>query len=81
MDMVKKLGTENSVVIFSETSCGISHAISTLIRGFGANPVIYEVDELPNGHEIERALTALGWNPSVPAVFIGRNSSVVRMRS
>ncbi|KAL0448833.1 UNVERIFIED_CONTAM: Monothiol glutaredoxin-S2 [Sesamum latifolium] len=72
MDMVMKLGTENPVVIFSKTSCGISHAISTLIRGFGANLVVHELDELSNGHEIEKALMALGCNPSVPAVFIGK---------
>ncbi|KAK4417280.1 Monothiol glutaredoxin-S2 [Sesamum alatum] len=71
MDMVMKLGTQNPVVIFSKTSCGISHAISQLIRGFGANPVVHELDELPNGHEMEKALMALGCNPSVPAVFIG----------
>ncbi|KAL0378811.1 UNVERIFIED_CONTAM: Monothiol glutaredoxin-S2 [Sesamum radiatum] len=71
MDMVLKLGTQNPVVIFSKTSCGISHAISTLIRGFGANPVIHELDELPDGHEIENALMVLGCNPGVPAVFIG----------
>ncbi|KAK4417278.1 Monothiol glutaredoxin-S2 [Sesamum alatum] len=71
MDMVTKLGTEKPVVIFSKTSCGISHAISQLICGFGANPVVHELDELPNGHEMEKALMALGCNPSVPAVFIG----------
>ncbi|KAK4417290.1 Monothiol glutaredoxin-S2 [Sesamum alatum] len=72
MDMVMKLGTENPVVIFSKTSCGMSHAISTLIRGFGANPVVHELDELPSGHEIEKALMTLGCNLSVPAVFIGK---------
>ncbi|KAK4394037.1 Monothiol glutaredoxin-S1 [Sesamum angolense] len=72
MDMVMNLGTEKPVVIFSKTSCGISHAIITLIRGFGANPTVHELDELPNGHEIEKALMALGCNPSVPAVFIGK---------
>ncbi|KAL2241738.1 monothiol glutaredoxin-S6-like [Sesamum indicum] len=72
MDMVMKLGTEHPVVIFSKTSCGISHTVTTLIRGFGAKLVIHELDELPNGHEIETALMALGCNPSVPAVFIGK---------
>ncbi|KAL0284723.1 UNVERIFIED_CONTAM: Monothiol glutaredoxin-S2 [Sesamum calycinum] len=72
MDMMTKLGMEKPVVIFSKTNCGISHAISTLIRGFGANPTVHELDELPNGREIEKALMALGCNPSVPAVFIGK---------
>ncbi|KAL2551468.1 Monothiol glutaredoxin-S6 [Forsythia ovata] len=72
MDIVMRLGAENPAVIFSKNSCCISHAINMLIRSFGANPTIYELDELPNGDQIEKALLALGCDPSVPAVFIGK---------
>lgn len=72
MDTVKRLGSEDPVVIFSKSSCCISHTIKTLIRNFGANPTVYELDELPNGKEMENALVELGRNPSVPAVFIGK---------
>lgn len=50
----------------------MSHTIKSLICGFGANPTVYELDQLPNGREVERALVQLGLNPSVPAVFIGQ---------
>lgn len=43
-----------------------------LINGFGANPLVYELDEHQNGSEIEQALVAMGCNPCVPAVFIGK---------
>ncbi|CAN1354370.1 Monothiol glutaredoxin-S6 [Linum perenne] len=36
------------------------------------NPKIYELDQIPNGHQIESALVQLGCQPSVPAVFIGQ---------
>ncbi|XP_073281297.1 monothiol glutaredoxin-S1-like [Primulina huaijiensis] len=73
MDVLMMLGAANSVVIFSKTSCCMSHSIKTLISSFGANPTIYEIDKLPNGKQIEKVLkTALGCNPTVPAVFIGK---------
>ncbi|PWA98244.1 glutaredoxin-like II, Thioredoxin-like fold protein [Artemisia annua] len=72
MTTVRNLISENPVVIFSKTPCCVSHSIITLVRKFGANPTIYELDELSNGHKIERELQELGCNPSVPAVFIGK---------
>ncbi|GFQ05701.1 monothiol glutaredoxin-s2 [Phtheirospermum japonicum] len=39
------------------------HTVKTLISNFGANPTIYELDELPNGQQLEKALVA---------VFIGQ---------
>ncbi|GFY98744.1 monothiol glutaredoxin-S2-like [Actinidia eriantha] len=70
MEMVTSLAAQRPVVIFSKSNCCMCYTIKTLIYGFGANPAIYELDELPNGQELERELLALG--PSVPAVFIGR---------
>ncbi|PIN11185.1 Glutaredoxin [Handroanthus impetiginosus] len=71
MDSVKRLTAEKPVVIFSKTTCCMSHTIKTLICSFGANPMIYELDEIPNGHQLERALVAaLGRRPGFPAVFI-----------
>ncbi|KAH6835134.1 Thioredoxin superfamily protein [Perilla frutescens var. hirtella] len=71
MEMVKEVVGGRPVVIFSKSSCCISHAIVMLIRGFGASPVVYELDHVPNGGQMEKALMGLGCNPSVPAVFIG----------
>ncbi|XP_060184968.1 monothiol glutaredoxin-S1-like [Lycium barbarum] len=72
MERVMKLGAESPVVIFTKSSCCMSHTIETLIRNFGANPTVYELDELSNGIEMENALVELGGKPSVPAVFIGK---------
>ena len=72
MDVVTGLAAEKPVVIFSKSSCCMSHSINSLICSFGANPTVYELDQIPNGRQIERALLQLGCQPSVPAVFIGQ---------
>ncbi|KAL9384973.1 hypothetical protein Peur_021983 [Populus x canadensis] len=72
MDVVNVLIQEKPVVIFSKSSCCMSHSVETLIRGFGANPTVYDLDRIPNGQQIERALMQLGFRQSVPAVFIGQ---------
>ncbi|KAF5752222.1 monothiol glutaredoxin-S2 [Tripterygium wilfordii] len=61
---------QRPVVIFSKSTDGISHSIRTLLTDFGVNPAVYELDQMPRGHEIEQALYRLGCT-SVPAVFIG----------
>lgn len=51
----------------------MSHSIKSLIIGYGANPTVYELDQIPNGQVIERALVEqLNCQPSVPAVYIGQ---------
>ncbi|XP_059318393.1 monothiol glutaredoxin-S2-like [Lycium ferocissimum] len=72
MESVKKLVSENPVVMFSKNKCCMCHTIKSLISSFGANLTVYEIDELPNGLQVERALLVLGRRPSVPAVFIGQ---------
>ncbi|PSS33953.1 Monothiol glutaredoxin-S2 like [Actinidia chinensis var. chinensis] len=73
--IVREMVSGRPVVIFSRSSCGISHSIKTLICEFGTNPCVYELDEMPRGREIEQeigqALSRRGCIPSVPAVFIG----------
>nr|XP_043610886.1 monothiol glutaredoxin-S2-like [Erigeron canadensis] len=71
MAMVKALVNDRSVVIFSNTSCCMCYTIMKLISSFGANPTVYELDEHPDGKQIEKELRGLGCKPSVPAVFIG----------
>ncbi|ESQ36629.1 hypothetical protein EUTSA_v10009174mg [Eutrema salsugineum] len=72
MEKISNLLEDKPVVIFSRSSCCMSHTIKSLISGYGANPTVYELDEMSNGPEIERALVELGCKPTVPAVFIGQ---------
>ncbi|XP_074365224.1 monothiol glutaredoxin-S2-like [Apium graveolens] len=72
MALVTGMGIEYPVVIFSKSTCSMSHSIKTLICSFGANPIVYEIDEHEDGKKMEKELKALGRAPSVPAVFIGQ---------
>ncbi|KAL3812848.1 hypothetical protein ACJIZ3_014116 [Penstemon smallii] len=71
MEMVNKIVSEKPLVVFSKTSCCMSHTIKSLFYDFGVNPTVYELDEISRGRDIEQALLRLGCDPTVPAVFIG----------
>ncbi|KAF5731479.1 glutaredoxin-C11 [Tripterygium wilfordii] len=71
MDRVRELASMKAAVIFTKSSCCMSHSIKTLFYDLGASPAIHELDREARGKEMERALQSLGCNPTVPAVFIG----------
>ncbi|KAJ8749660.1 hypothetical protein K2173_026309 [Erythroxylum novogranatense] len=71
MDRVRDLASKNAAVIFTKSSCCMCHSIKRLFYDLGASPAIHEVDRDANGREMESALRSLGYNPTVPAVFIG----------
>ncbi|KAJ7008345.1 hypothetical protein NC653_007128 [Populus alba x Populus x berolinensis] len=71
MDKVMGLASEKGVVIFSKSSCCLCYAVKILFQEIGVDPLVYEIDQDPEGREMERALTRLGCNAPVPAVFIG----------
>ncbi|KAG4913668.1 hypothetical protein JHK82_054254 [Glycine max] len=72
MDVITSMVAEKPVVIFSKSTCCLSHSMTSLIRSFGANPTVHELDEMANGQQIESALLQMGCQPSVPTVFIGQ---------
>ncbi|KAL8490660.1 hypothetical protein ACS0TY_022605 [Phlomoides rotata] len=71
MDKINDMVSENSVVIFSKSSCCMCHSIKSLFYDIGVNPTVYEIDEIEHGQEIEAAILQLGGNTTVPAVFLG----------
>ncbi|KAK8532574.1 hypothetical protein V6N13_131893 [Hibiscus sabdariffa] len=72
MEMITRMVADRPVVIFSRTTCCICHTIKTLISGFRANRTVYELNEVQNGGQIERALQQMGCKLGVPVVFIGQ---------
>lgn len=73
---IKRLASDNAVVIFSMSTCCMCHAIKRLFLGMGVNPTVYELDQdLTLGKEIEKALMlqmgAVSSDLPVPVVFIG----------
>ncbi|OWM78024.1 monothiol glutaredoxin-S1-like [Punica granatum] len=72
VDTVMGMVRDRPIVIFSRTTCCMSHTVKALISSYGANPTVYELDEMPDGNAIEQALLQLGCRQAVPAVFIGQ---------
>lgn len=70
MDKVMRLASEKGVVIFSKSSCCLCYAVNILFQELRVNPVVHELDQDPEGREMEKALSRLGCNAPVPAVFI-----------
>ncbi|RVW55000.1 hypothetical protein VitviT2T_009428 [Vitis vinifera] len=71
MDKVTRLASEKGVVIFSKSSCCLCYAVNILFQELGVTPTVHEIDQDPDGREMEKALLRLGCNAPVPAVFIG----------
>ncbi|XP_047336700.1 monothiol glutaredoxin-S10-like [Impatiens glandulifera] len=71
MDRIVKLASMKAVVIFTNSSCCMCHAIKRLFYEQGVSPMIHELDEDTRGREMEWALSRIGCCPAVPAVFIG----------
>lgn len=73
MERVNSLASQSAVVIFTKSSCCMCHTVKRLFTDLGVKIVVHEIDEVPYGKEIEKALARLlgRGKPSVPAVFIG----------
>jgi glutaredoxin 3 len=71
MEKVMRLATEKGVVIFTKSSCCLCYAVNVLFQEVGVFPVVHEIDNDPDGKEMEKAIKRLGCNAPVPAVFIG----------
>ncbi|CAK9177225.1 unnamed protein product [Ilex paraguariensis] len=71
MEKVSKMAAENGVVIFSKSTCCLCYAVNILFNDLGVHPLVHEIDQDPEGREMEKALLGMGCQSPVPAVFIG----------
>ncbi|CAK9175944.1 unnamed protein product [Ilex paraguariensis] len=65
------MAAENGVVIFSKSTCCLCYAVNILFNDLGVHPLVHEIDQDPEGREMEKALLGMGCQSPVPAVFIG----------
>ncbi|XP_057507982.1 monothiol glutaredoxin-S9-like [Actinidia eriantha] len=70
MDKITRLASERGVVIFSKSTCCLCYAVNVLFQELGVSPVVYDIDQDPEGREMEKAIIRMGCNAPVPAVFI-----------
>jgi glutaredoxin 3 len=71
MDKVLRLASEQGVVIFIKSTCCLCYAVKILFQEIGVDPLVHEIDQDPEGREMEKALTRMGCSAPVPAVFVG----------
>ncbi|KAF0925675.1 hypothetical protein E2562_017242 [Oryza meyeriana var. granulata] len=77
MDRVTRLASQKAVVVFSKSKCGMSHAVTRLLRELGVDARVVELDEEPAGADMENALARMLAGAGsrgggiVPTVFIG----------
>ncbi|XP_009613036.1 glutaredoxin-C1-like [Nicotiana tomentosiformis] len=69
LEEIQRMASRNAVVIFSNNTCCMCHAIKKLFCGMGVNPTVYELDENPSWEQALMSL--LGSSSSLPVVFIG----------
>jgi glutaredoxin 3 len=70
-DELVSLIENNKVVIFSKSYCPFCTATKRLFQGMGVEGVvIVELDQEPNGTEIQRELTKMTGQHTVPNVFV-----------
>uniref|UniRef100_A0A6H2RWW2 Glutaredoxin n=1 Tax=Antirrhinum rupestre TaxID=884164 RepID=A0A6H2RWW2_9LAMI len=68
-ESIRKMVGQNPVVIFTVSTCYLCLAVKRLFRGLGVNTTVFELDEEPDGKELEKALMRL--SSAVPVVFVG----------
>ncbi|TYI69316.1 hypothetical protein E1A91_D08G146500v1 [Gossypium mustelinum] len=71
MDKLMRLASGKDVVVFSKSSCCLCYAITILFQELGVTSTVHEIDQDPEGREIEKTLMRLGCNAPVPAIFVG----------
>ncbi|KAJ0610257.1 putative thioredoxin-disulfide reductase [Helianthus annuus] len=71
MEKIQSLTSHNGVVIFTKSTCCLCYAVTVLFQELRVNPIVYEIDQDPEGREMEKALLKRGCSSPVPAVFIG----------
>ncbi|XP_043721674.1 monothiol glutaredoxin-S9-like [Telopea speciosissima] len=70
MEKVMRLASEKGVVMFSKSSCCMCYAVKILFHELGVSPMVHELDQDPEGREMERALMRMGCSTPIPVVFI-----------
>ncbi|XP_050369618.1 glutaredoxin-C9-like [Argentina anserina] len=77
---VKKLVSENAVIVVGRRGCCMSHVVKRLLLGHGVNPTVFDVDEEDDAAvvvELRKMMTIVGYEsvidnwPQFPVVFVG----------
>jgi glutaredoxin 3 len=68
----QKLIDENAVVVFSKSYCPYCRQTKQTLQSLGAEFTVHEIDQLPDGSELQDALEAITGQRTVPNSFINQ---------
>lgn len=71
---LKKLVSENAVIVFGSRGCCMIHVVKRLLQGQGVNPAVYEIDEKEESRvigQLEKMGARKDERLQFPVVFIG----------
>eukprot|EP00735_Rhodelphis_limneticus_P002674 TRINITY_DN13618_c0_g1::TRINITY_DN13618_c0_g1_i1::g.22167::m.22167 TRINITY_DN13618_c0_g1::TRINITY_DN13618_c0_g1_i1::g.22167 ORF type:complete len:131 (-),score=11.12,sp/Q8LFQ6/GRXC4_ARATH/46.46/5e-27,Glutaredoxin/PF00462.19/2.6e-19,GST_N_2/PF13409.1/0.0016,GST_N_3/PF13417.1/0.0018,DUF836/PF05768.9/0.0036,Thioredoxin_2/PF13098.1/0.0092,OTT_1508_deam/PF14441.1/0.02,Thioredoxin_3/PF13192.1/0.16,Toxin_1/PF00087.16/0.22,Toxin_1/PF00087.16/2.4e+03 TRINITY_DN13618_c0_g1_i1:65-424(-) len=71
---VNEVVTEFPVVVFSKSSCPYCDKAKSALAKSGVNARIIELDQRPDGYDIQQACYQLTGRQTVPNVFVGGKS-------
>ncbi|XP_039194143.1 thioredoxin reductase 1, cytoplasmic isoform X2 [Crotalus tigris] len=66
---IQTLIDENSLMIFSDTTCKLCAKVKDLFKSTGVSYFVLELDQVEHGHQLRNALFELTMEHSLPAVF------------
>ena len=74
METAQRLIKENKVMVFSKSYCPFCTKAKQVLNSINVKYELIELDEDPNGAEIQQALEQLTGQRTVPNVFVGQKS-------
>ncbi|XP_047328886.1 glutaredoxin-C6-like [Impatiens glandulifera] len=70
---IRRLITENPVIIFSRPSCCMCHVMKRLLSSFSVHPTVIELDDNDEISALPPPSSSDGAASSMPSLFIGGN--------
>ncbi|WOG98708.1 hypothetical protein DCAR_0418052 [Daucus carota subsp. sativus] len=71
---LKRMVSQNAVIVFGKSGCCMIHVVTRLLQGQGVNPAVYEIEE-KDENDVVSQLQQIGAGKDekvqLPAVFIG----------
>ncbi|KAK1405264.1 Glutaredoxin domain-containing protein [Heracleum sosnowskyi] len=73
-DELKKMVSQNAVIVFGKRGCCMIHVVTRLLQGQGVNPAVYEIDDKDENDvvsQLKKFDAGKDDKLQLPAVFIG----------
>ncbi|GBG33924.1 Glutaredoxin [Hondaea fermentalgiana] len=70
--VARAIESNDGVLMYSKSFCSFSHGAKEVFRSAGVDVTVHELDEEPDGVEVQKALFEETGQRTVPNIFIGK---------